>query len=319
MALALVTAPTSEPVTLAEARAFARVNAGNQEPAADAPLAALASPAAPGNVNNGDHRYLVVFVTAAGGKTQAGAPSAVVTVADKTVNGQVRLTAIPLGSSAIVAREIYRTQAGGSTYLLLAALADNSTTAYTDNIADASLGAGAPQTNTTDDMLLGLLITSARTAAESRTRRALLPQTWDLVLDRFPAWELSVPKAPLQSITSITYVDTNGVTQTMDPADYRVDAKSEPGRITPAFGKVWPIARWQTGAVTIRFVCGYADAAGVPACVKNWMLVRLQTLWDNRSEIVIDQRTNLVQLPSSFVDGLLDPVRIDDFAWAVDA
>ena len=32
---------------------------------------------------------------------------------------------------------------GGSTYYLLATIADNSTTIYTDNIADASLGAGS--------------------------------------------------------------------------------------------------------------------------------------------------------------------------------
>jgi uncharacterized phiE125 gp8 family phage protein len=317
VALVLVTGPSVEPVTLAEAKAYLNLGAGNQELPPLAPTAALASPAAPGNVNNGDHRYLVVFVTAVG-KTQGGTPTAAVTVADKTVNGQVALAGIPTGGSAVLSREIYRTAAGGSTYLLLATLADNTTTTYIDNVADASLGAGAPQVNTTDDPLLGILIASARAAAETITRRALLPQTWDLVLDRFPAWEQVVPKATLRSITSIAYVDTNGTLQTLDPSAYLVDTSSEPGRITPAFGLVWPIARWQTGAVRIRFVAGYADAASVPACVKNWMLLRIRTLWDNRSQIVIDTRTTMVELAPSFVDGLLDPVRIDDFSWAVD-
>jgi uncharacterized phiE125 gp8 family phage protein len=318
VALALVTGPAAEPITLDEARAYLNLeNAGNQESLAAAPSVALSAPAAPGNVDSGAHRWLVVFVTAVG-KTQAGVPSAAVTIVDKSVNGQVMLTNIATGGSAVTAREIYRTQAGGSTYMLLATLANNTATTYTDNIADDALGGGAPQTNSTDDPILAILIASARAAGETITRRALMPQTWDLVLDRFPAWELSVPKPTLQSITSITYVDTNGAPQVLDPAAYLADPKSEPGRITPAYGLVWPIARWQTGAVTVRFVAGYADAASVPACIKSWMLLRIATLWENRSQLVIDTRTTMVELPTAFVDALLDPVRMDDFSWAVD-
>lgn len=168
------------------------------------------------------------------------------------------------------------------------------------------------------DPLLSILIASARAQAETLVRRALMPQTWDLVLDRFPRWELIVPKPPLRSVTSISYVDTNGVTQVMAASDYRVDIATEPGRLTPAFGLVWPVARWQTGAVTVRFVAGYADATAVPACVKNWMLLRIKTLWENRDQLVVDSRVNLVALPPAFVDGLLDPVRVDDFNWAVE-
>lgn len=318
MALASVTGPAAEPLTLAEVKAYLRLDTGNQELPADAPTAALASPAAPGNVDNGAHRYLVVFVTAAG-RTSAGSPSAAVTVADKTVNGQVALTNIAVGSTAVTSREIYRTTAGGSTYLLLATIANNTATTYTDNIADASLGAGAPQANSTDDPLLTLLLASARAKAETICRRALMPQTWDLVLDRFPAWELHVPKPSLQSITSISYVDADGVTQVLASSEYLADTKSEPGRVTPAWGKVWPVTRYQTGAVTVRFVCGYADAASVPSCIKEWMLLRIFTAWENRNQIVIDTRTTMVQLPDSYVDGMLDPARVDDFSWAIDA
>ena len=40
---------------------------------------------------------------------------------------------------SVIARKIYRTKAGGSTYWLLATIADNTTTTYTDTAADASL------------------------------------------------------------------------------------------------------------------------------------------------------------------------------------
>jgi hypothetical protein len=44
----------------------------------------------------------------------------------------------------VTSRKLYRTAAGGSTYLLAATIADNSTTTYTDSLVDGSLGAAAP-------------------------------------------------------------------------------------------------------------------------------------------------------------------------------
>jgi len=94
-----------------------------------------------GNVDNGDHYYKITYVNAAG-ETELGTASAVVTVVDKAANGQVSLTAIPVSiSSSVTSRKIYRTKAGGTDYYYLAEIANNTGTTYTDNIADASLGA----------------------------------------------------------------------------------------------------------------------------------------------------------------------------------
>lgn len=112
--------------------------------------AALASPAVPGNVTNGTHRWLATF-TSALGETEAGAGTAEITVANNAVNGRVELTAIPIGPLLTTSRKLYRTEAGGTVYKLLATLADNTTTVYTDNLADAALGAVAPSTNTAID------------------------------------------------------------------------------------------------------------------------------------------------------------------------
>jgi uncharacterized phiE125 gp8 family phage protein len=289
-----------------------QIDASNQEPAPGAITAALAGTPIAGNVDNGAHRYLATFVTA-DGETQAGTVSAAVTVADKTVNGKVSLTAIPLGGSLVTSRKLYRTAAGGSTYLLLATLANNTATTYTDNIADSSLGAGAPATNTTSDPDLTRLIIQARRAAERKTRCALITQTWDLSLDAFPSWELRVPKPPLQSVTSITYVDTDGVTQTLAADQYLVDIKSQPGLITPAYGLVWPSTRAQSNAVTIRFICGFGAAATVSDETKQWMLVRIKHQYDNRGP----NATGIItDFPRPFVDGLLDGDEVLDFGWA---
>lgn len=300
--LVVVTPPATEPVTLSEVAAHCRIDDTNQEPAPSAPTAALASPAAPGNVDNGAHRWLVTYVTA-DGETQAGVVSSAVTVADKTVNGQVALTGIPIGGASVTARKIYRTAAGGSTYMLLATIANNTATTYTDNISDSALGAGAPTTNTTGDPLLNMLITAARQHVETYLKRALITQTVDLHLDCFPCWTIKLP--PLQSVTAITYFDSNGVEQTLAADQYLVDSTTQPARITPAYGLVWPVTQYRNNAVKIRFVAGYGAASAVPACVKNWMLMRIKTLWDQR-----DQLTKQLGMPvfePTFVDSLLDP------------
>lgn len=315
-ALVQYAAPTTEPLTIAEVMRHVQLDQSNQEPAPGAIIATLAGTPIAGNVDDGAHRYLATFVTA-DGETQAGTVSGAVTVADKSINGKVELTAIPIGGSLVTSRNLYRTVAAGSTYLLLATLANNTATTYTDNITDASLGAEAPSTNSTSDPDLTRLIISARVTAERITRRALITQTWDLFLDAFPAWKLGVPKPNLQSVTSITYVDTDGVSQTLDTDQYLVDIKSEPGRITPAYGLIWPSTRAQSNAVTVRFVAGYGAAAAVPDGVKNWMLVRIKQMWDNRAATITGSA--IAEFQHAFVDGLLDDFVALDYGWAADS
>ena len=91
-----------------------------------------------GNVTDGSHEYGITFVTATG-ETSLGTISNSVTV--DASHKQVNLTNIPLSSSpAVTARKIYRNLAGGAIHFYLATISDNTTTIYTDNIADGSLG-----------------------------------------------------------------------------------------------------------------------------------------------------------------------------------
>ncbi len=117
-------------------------------------------------------------------------------------------------------------------------------------------------------------------------------------------------------MSAITYVDNDGATQTLAADQYLVDAKSAPGRITPAYGLVWPVTRWQNNAVCVRFVAGYGAASAVPQGIKNWMLMRIATLWAQRAQLAIDTRITMVELPGDFMDGLLDPYIADHFCWA---
>jgi len=157
-----------------------------------------------------------------------------------------------------------------------------------------------------EDALIQSLIIAARDQAETFTRRRFITQTWDLVLDCFPWWRLELPNAPLQSVSSITYIDTAGGSQTLDAAKYLVDAKTDPGRLEPAYGEVWPTTRLQMNAVTVRFVCGYGLAAAVPQPIKHAMLLLIGHLYQNREAIVVGELPQ--ELPLG-VQSLLAPYR----------
>ncbi len=110
-----------------------------------APGAATAAAAAGAGLGLGHYHYAVTFVTA-NGETTAGTLAEVDTTEG---NQQVALSAIPTGPAGTTARKLYRTVVGGTGDLkLVATLANNTDTTYTDSTGDGSLGAAAPTLNT---------------------------------------------------------------------------------------------------------------------------------------------------------------------------
>lgn len=112
---------------------------------ASAPTVALASPAVAGSVTAGAHTYAVAFYNGAG--ITCPGPTATVTVANASVNGKVELTNIPIGPVGTTGRKLYRSTISNTDLVLLDTMAENVLTTYTDNIADASLGAAAVTIN----------------------------------------------------------------------------------------------------------------------------------------------------------------------------
>ena len=85
--------------------------------------------------------------------------------------------------------------------------------------------------DTSEDALLNSMLMAAQYEAENKTKRALMPETWELVLDSFPDGGIEIPRPPLSSNStdlSITYIDSSGSAVTLSATAYSVDSDSEP-------------------------------------------------------------------------------------------
>lgn len=161
------------------------------------------------------------------------------------------------------------------------------------------------------DTLMNSQAASAMSHVEEFLSRSLMPQTWQMNLDRFPGHRgvIKVPRPPLQSVTSITYIDCNGVQQTLANTEYKVDSLSEPARIVPEFDKCWPDTREEIAAVSITFVAGYVDANSVPNPIKQAILLILGSMYRDREN---SAPVTLNEIPMS-AKNLLYPYRIEFF------
>ncbi len=162
---------------------------------------------------------------------------------------------------------------------------------------------------TDEDDLITALIVAARRRAEHLLTRALITQTWELTLDEFPAADIQLPKPGVLSIVSVKYLDSAGVEQTVDSADYALDAATIPGWVLLASGASWPTTYDGANAVRVRFTCGYGPAASdVPADVVAWCKLQVGALYRNREGFAAGQ--SVAELPGRFFDALLDAERV---------
>lgn len=155
-----------------------------------------------------------------------------------------------------------------------------------------------------DDAYIGALITAARQQAEQVLNRALISQAWDLVLDRWP-WGGDI-EIPLGGVTSVTSVKCHDGTtlQTVSASIYQVALAGVYARVVPLEGTAWPIPANRLEAIEVRFVAGYADAAAVPAAIKQWMLLQIGHMYEHR-----EAASDFQVYATPFIDGLLDPYR----------
>lgn len=265
-------------------------------------------------------------------------------------------------------------------------------------LSDAKEWLRIPPADTSQDITLNRLLTTARKLIEDTFNRQLVTATWQSNHDRFPRysssavwqynsdaiWQQRLPvtqlsgqwypdrasirvtRPPMQQLLAITYVDGKGNPQTWSqvipagvpgsgvqtvtpatmvgivpglvvtvdlgaaqeqvtvssvtattftatfasshPANVQlnvvpgglasltggslitVDTTTEPGRIAPAYGQIWPIVRQQLASVQVTFTAGYGAAAvqGTPwtgpATAAMAILVQVADWFENREQ-----------------------------------
>jgi uncharacterized phiE125 gp8 family phage protein len=126
-------------------------------------------------------------------------------------------------------------------------------------------------TDTDSDGLILSYIQSAREACEAYMGRALFTQSLTLVLSDFVNVIPLPQAAPLQSITSVKYYDTDNTQQTLASTYYDTDTVVRPGAVVLKVGQSWPSlqAERRNGRVEIVYVAGWSTVAAIPEQIKQ--------------------------------------------------
>jgi uncharacterized phiE125 gp8 family phage protein len=151
-----------------------------------------------------------------------------------------------------------------------------------DPVSVAEARAFARVTSTTEDSIVEDLIAAARRYAEDVSGRTLTSSasTWKLYLDDFPDGDILLPRPPVTAVSSISYEDEDGSTQTWSSANYQTDFKSEPARVCYVEDGSYPVTQAATfNVVTVTYTAGYTTVPadyilGIKMLVNHWFEVR---------------------------------------------
>lgn len=153
------------------------------------------------------------------------------------------------------------------------------------------------------DSFLDALIETATLILEKEADLRLLTRTLVWTQDRFPSGGshggfgggrgvLYLPVSPVSSVTSVKYIDTAGVEQTLDPSEFDVDTTHIQARLRPAESHFWPTLENTLEAVKIEFVAGHGDARDdVPRPLRQAILMAAGDMFENRESQVAEAFT----------------------------
>lgn len=139
-----------------------------------------------------------------------------------------------------------------------------------------------------DEYLVGL-IKAATGIIEKQYGLALLTQTIVQYHQGFPPSSdtpLLLRIAPLLSVTSITYMDSAGATQTWNSAQYTSGHFNNTAFIVPKINYAWPTdVADMPNAVTITYQAGFGTkASSIPAPIRSAALLMIGSMYENRED-----------------------------------
>jgi uncharacterized phiE125 gp8 family phage protein len=138
----------------------------------------------------------------------------------------------------------------------------------------------------TQDGLVATLITAARMHVEAVTGRALISQSWRVVLDCLPLGGfIALPVGPVLSVTAITALDSAGAPHAL-PLDGVSPGLGEPPRLFLPPGLSLATMLRPAQGIEIDYVAGFgSNATDVPAPLRQAMLLLVAYWFENRESL----------------------------------
>lgn len=139
-----------------------------------------------------------------------------------------------------------------------------------------------------EDGLIEGLVTAARIHIEGVTGRALVAQTWRIVLDHWPADRvIYLPVSPVIALVGICAIDPDGAPTEIDLGQFSVETNVSPARLfVPETVAGMPTLRKRRG-IEIEIEAGFGqEAADVPGDLCQALLTLVGNWYENRDGLV---------------------------------
>ena len=136
--------------------------------------------------------------------------------------------------------------------------------------------------NNAHDADLQGFITSAREQVENDTGLVCYTGsfTWKLTDWPYESWFEIRALRPVTAITSITYLDGSGATQTWAASSYQLETSTVVPLVRLTYAQSWPgDFRGDVNGITVTLVAGYASVEAVPQRVKQAVRLAVHVLW----------------------------------------
>lgn len=144
-----------------------------------------------------------------------------------------------------------------------------------------------------DDAVISIIIQAARAHVEKACGVRFSSRTGvTLKCDAFSDFD-RLPEVPVTSVSSVSYVDPNGDTQTLSTNVYELRADGIEAAIVLKSGQSWP-ATQDGSRITVTATLGYSSP---PEDMAFAMLLLISHFYDNRSAVAIGEAA--AELPFS--------------------
>lgn len=152
-----------------------------------------------------------------------------------------------------------------------------------------------------EDTFIDTLTQAAYVFAENYTGLKILNGSVVEKFDNFTS-EIELKYNPVNSITTITYYDTDDTQQSQ--TDYFLDTKKQKAILKPVYGEAWPATNCNYENIEITYDAGYAT---ISDDINQAVLLIIGSLYEQRENHISGVSIDSVPVSSEY---LLSPYRI---------